>query len=355
MKHLTILAATAIGICAMLQTNAASATDAWWPVRILDAGSDPVRVIEYSPPANATKPWKICVLFPHMKDSFWVAVDYGVVSEARRLGVNLTVYEAGGYENLPKQISQFDDCLASGFDAIVVGAISENGLAQQFKKAIAAGKPVISTVNPVTKADVTAKMFVAFEAQGEKTGKYLVEYLNGKEAKVGAFPGPAGSGWAEASVDGFKDTIKGVNNITLLTEKYGDSGVAVQLGLVQNALQAYPEMNVIWGGATTAEAAIGAVKEAGRSENMLIMSSYENQAMLDDLKEGKILGFVTQYPVLEGRIAIDQAVEVLEHKPYVKYAKPIPELIAKSNMDTTNMTLILAPAGFKAEFSVRPQ
>jgi protein TorT len=354
MKHLTILAATGIGIGALLQANAASAADAWWPVKILDAGSDPVKVIEYSPPAKATKPWKICVLFPHMKDSFWVAVDYGVVSEAKRLGVNVTVYEAGGYENLPKQISQFEDCLASGFDAIVVGAISEGGLAQQFKKSIAAGT-VISTVNPVTKAEVTAKMFVAFESQGEKTGKYLIEYLNGKEAKVGAFPGPAGSGWAEASVDGFKDVIKGATNITLLTEKYGDSGVAVQLGLVQNALQAFPEMNVIWGGATTAEAAIGAVKEASRAENILILSSYENQAMLDDLKEGKILGFVTQYPVLEGRIAIDQAVEVLEHKPYVKYAKPIPELIAKSNMGTMNMSLMLAPADFKAEFSVKTQ
>ena len=32
------------------------------------------------------KPWNICVLFPHMKDTFWVAVDYGVVEEARADG-----------------------------------------------------------------------------------------------------------------------------------------------------------------------------------------------------------------------------------------------------------------------------
>ena len=56
-----------------------------------------------------------------MKDTFWVAVDYGIVEEAKRMGVNMTLYQAGGYENLPQQLAQFDDCMAGNFDAIVVG------------------------------------------------------------------------------------------------------------------------------------------------------------------------------------------------------------------------------------------
>ena len=51
----------------------------------------------------------------------------------------------------------------------------------------------------------------------------------------------------------------------MLGDKFGDSGVAVQFGLIQNALQAYPDMNVIWGCAPAAEAAVGAVA-AGRQE-----------------------------------------------------------------------------------------
>jgi periplasmic protein TorT len=70
----------------------------------------------------------------------------------------------------------------------------------------------------------------------------------------------------------------------------------VQLGLIQNALQAYPDMNVIWGCAPAAEAAVGAVAQAGKKD-VLIMSSYENQAMLEALQKGEILGFATQYPV----------------------------------------------------------
>ena len=79
------------------------------------------QTVEYTPLPKASKPWNICVLFPHMKDTFWVAADYGVVEEAKRMGVNMTMYQAGGYENLPKQLSQFDDCMAGNFDAISSG------------------------------------------------------------------------------------------------------------------------------------------------------------------------------------------------------------------------------------------
>jgi len=337
---------------ALAHAATAQAADKWWPAKIYDLDSGTAKVAEYSPLEKAAKPWNICVLFPHMKDTFWVAVDYGVVEEAKRMGVNMTLYQAGGYENLPKQLSQFDDCLAGNFDAIIVGPISEAGLDKKFAEGIKAGKTIISTVNPVAKSTVTSKMTVDFDTMGEQTGTYLLDYLKGKSAKVATFPGPAGSGWAEDFLKGFKKSVDGKSNVAMLGDKFGDSGVAVQLGLIQNALQAYPDMDVIWGCAPAAEAAIGAVAQAGR-KGVLIMSSYENQAMLDALKKAEILGFATQYPVMQGRIAIDTAVRVLEKKPYVKSAKAIPDMIALSNLDKINMSLVLAPADFSAVYSVK--
>ncbi len=339
---------------ALLGAPAAQAED-WWPIKVYDASSGSNQEINYEPLAKAAKPWKLCVLFPHMKDSFWVAVAYGIVEEAKRQNVNMTLFEAGGYENLPRQLSQFDDCMAGGYDAIIVGAISEAGLAKKFEEGIAAGKPVISTVNPVADAKTTAKMFVEFDTMGEQTGKYLVEDLAGADAKVVNFPGPAGSGWAESFNDGFKKAIDGVSNVELLDEKFGDSGVAVQLQLIQDALQAYPDMNVIWGTAPTAEAAIAAVAEVGREGEIKIMSSYENQAMLDALTRGDILGFATQYPVLEGKVAIDMAVRALEGQPLMTFVKPIPDMIAKGTVDKINMGLVLAPADWQPVYSVEAQ
>ena len=341
----------AAGVCA---APAARAADQWWPVKVYDMDSGKPVVTDYSPLPKAEKPWNICVLFPHMKDTFWVAVDYGIVEEAKRMGVNMTLYEAGGYENLQKQLSQFDDCMAANFDAIIVGPISEAGLTRKMKEAQKAGKPVISTVNPLPKAPAAARMFVDFTLMGKQTGTFLVDDVKGQPAKVVNFPGPAGSGWAEQFNDGFKDAIASAKNMQLLGVKFGDSGVAVQLGLIQNALQAYPDMNVIWGCAPAAEAAIGAVRQAGRP-NVKIISSYENQAMLDALNKGEILAFATQYPVLEGRVAIDTAVRILERKPYIKYSQTIPSMIDKADLSKVNMSLVLAPADFKAAYSVKAQ
>ena len=63
-----------------------------------------------------------------MKDAYWLGVDYGVVDEAKRLGVAMNLVEAGGYTELNKQISQIENCVANGAQAVVIGAISADGL-----------------------------------------------------------------------------------------------------------------------------------------------------------------------------------------------------------------------------------
>ncbi len=142
------------------------------------------------------------------------------------------------------------------------------------------------------------------------------------------------------------------SRVKKLTSKFGDTGVSAQLQLVQDALQAYPSMNYIWGTAPTAEAAIGALAEAGRGD-VKIFSTYENQAMLDALKRGDITAFTTQYPVIEGRVAIDEAVRILEKKPFVRLIQPIPGVIDKGSMDKVNMSTVLAPANWSPVYNIR--
>ncbi len=184
--------ATGLSLAAL---SPASAQESWFPMKIFDSSSGTPTPAEYTPVGKAEKPYNLCVLFPHMKDSFWVAVAYGVVKQAEAANVNMTLYEAGGYENLPRQLSQFDDCLASGADAIIVGAISGAGLAQKFDEAKAKGVPVVGVVNPVPIEKLPAANFVDFAAMGGVTAKGLLASLgSGETANVVTFPGPRGLG-----------------------------------------------------------------------------------------------------------------------------------------------------------------
>src|SRR3989441_11326121 len=107
----------------------------WWPFPVEDR--DPPFDMEgkkiknqYTPLPHAAKKWNICVSFPHMKDAYWTAVDYGVVAESKRLGVKMQLVEAGGYTNLPKQIKQHQGLGSQGAGAGVIGGLSETGLHQ---------------------------------------------------------------------------------------------------------------------------------------------------------------------------------------------------------------------------------
>ena len=59
-------------------------------------------LVEYAPlkASEVNKKHHICVSFPHLKDSYWVGVAYGIISEGRRLEQKITLFEAGGYTNL---------------------------------------------------------------------------------------------------------------------------------------------------------------------------------------------------------------------------------------------------------------
>lgn len=342
------LAITAVTLGCSL--TAAAQDKKWWPLDVFD-GLAQGKVISYSPVEKAQKPWKLCVLFPHMKDSFWAGVDYGIVDEARRLGVNVVIYEAGGYDQLPRQLSQFDDCRASKADAIILGAISEAGLKQKLEEAHAAKIPVIGTANPIANAPTEARVHSSFEESGAASAKGLLQRLNGRSANVLLFPGPQGSGWAEGYRDGFVQAVKG-SKVKILETKWGVPDVGVQIKLVQDALQAYPTADVIWGGAPAVEAAITAVQESGRS-NISIVAAYENQAIADAVKRGDILGFASSYPVVSGRIAVDQAIRVLERKPVTKYVMSIPHFVGKDNFAKTDVALIFAPPGFRPVYRVQ--
>lgn len=336
----------------LLASAHVAAADDWWPFSIAAAkGGDlnAVETIDYVPLEKAEKPWNLCVLFPHLQDSYWLSINYGIAEESKRLGVKFTLLQAGGYSNLPKQISQYDDCLAAGADAILIGSISEAGLAAKINEGMAKGVVNVALANPILETPITARITPDFRAKGFQTGETVKAFLGDKGGAAVGFPGPQGSGWAETYMSGFRDSTA-TGNVKLLAEMYGEASVPAQLRLVEDALQTYPDMTVIWGGAPTAEAAVGAVADAGR-DDVTIISSYENQTILKAVETGDVLAFATEYPVIIGRIGIDLAVRALEEKDHETILLVAPGIVSKDNVDSIDTTQIFAPEGFQPVFS----
>jgi protein TorT len=308
---------------------------------------------EYSPLEKASTKWNICVSFPHMKDAYWLAVDYGVAAEAKDLGVTMHLVEAGGYTNLSKQISQIEDCVANGAQAVVIGSISLDGLNKTVEELRAKKLPVIDVINGISSPEISAKSLVSFKEMGYNAGAYIAkQHPKGSgKVQVAWFPGPPGAGWVEAGNKGFLDAVKD-SDVEVVETKYGDTGKEVQLKLVEDSLQAHPDIKYIAGTSPTTEAAVELLRERNLSEKIKVVAYYFTPGVYQDIKRDRVMAAPTDSAVIQGRIAIDQAVRILEGKPYLKHVGPEIYMIDKSNIGSFDYASSLAPENWSPVFNV---
>ncbi|MCQ0093734.1 TMAO reductase system periplasmic protein TorT [Roseovarius sp. M141] len=345
-------------LAATLLPGAALAQDAWFPYDAEQTepafAADGARTpVTYEALETAEKPWNICAALPHMKDAYWLGVDYGLVEEARRLGVKLNVTDAGGYTELANQISQIEDCVASGADAVIVGAISYDGLNSVIAEVAGKGIPVIDVINGVSSQDISGKALVSFNTMGSEIGNYLAEKhpAGSDEVTVGWFPGPAGAGWVEAANTGFMTAVEG-SAVKVLEPRYGDTGKEAQLKLVEDVLQANPEVDYIAGTAVTAEAAQGVIRSRGLTDQTGILAFYLTPGVWTGIERGFITAAPADSMVIQARMAVDQAIRVLEGKDYIKHVGPKIFVINQDNIADTNRAAVLPPEDFSPIFSV---
>lgn len=347
----TVLAVFAAG---WLATSSCVAGETWR----LDTWSPPFdyngrqQTIDYVPLPHAAKPWRLCAAYPHLKDSYWLSVNYGMVEQARHLGIKLQVVEAGGYPNLDRQISQVKDCAATA-DALIVGTVSFDGLTPTIRE-IAKHMPVIATVNDINDVGISAKSGVSWVMMGKAVGDYFAARHPAGSApvKVAWFPGPKGAGWVSFVEQGFRAGIAR-SSADVVAVKWGDTGFEAQLLLLEETLEQHPDINYIIGSAVTADAAVSLLRAKGLTGKISVLADYFTHGTYRAIMRGKVLAAPTDQPVLQGRLAIDQAVRSLEGNLTVVHAGPEIRIIDQGGLSALKIDDSLAPAWFKPTFEVK--
>lgn len=147
--------------------------------------------VQASTPLKAKRAWKLCALYPSLKDSYWLSLNYGMQEAARRYGVDLKVLEAGGYSQLATQQAQIDQCKQWGAEAILLGSSTTSF--PDLQKQVAS-LPVIELVNAIDAPQVKSRVGVPWFQMGYQPGRYLVQWAHGKPLNVLLMPGPDNAG-----------------------------------------------------------------------------------------------------------------------------------------------------------------
>ncbi len=335
------------------------AEKAWYPLEV-DVWNPPFNDERqhdqkmYTPLDRAQKKWRIRVFIPHLKDAYWLGVNYGLIDEARRLGISLSIYEAGGYDQLSVQRRQIEDSLKEKPDGLIIGAISLEGLNDLVKKAADMGIPVLDLINGLSSPDIAARAAVSFWDMGHQAGTYLrrLQKNMGKPMKVAWFPGPKGAGWVAAGDAGFRKAIA-YGAIDIVESQHGDTGSAAQTKLIEAVLNRHAaELDGIVGTAVTAEAAVKILRRRGLADRIKILSYYYSPGVDRGIRRGHITAAPSDLTVLQARIAVDVMVRILEKKTYYKHVAPKVMVLDRDNIRSWDSSTTLAPKGFRPIFSI---
>lgn len=374
MKRMFILFVCCFIFLVVGVTNIKAEEKQWWPLDVFTVTDAPQNVgigekmesgvisySQYTPPMKAKKAFRIGVLFPHLKDPYWLGPAYGVATEAKRLGVSMTLLSAGGYENNIKQIDQLEDLAVKGVDGVIIVPLSytaqDNAIAKLHKQGI----PVIELLNDCRTDELVTKVGVSFMQMGYAAGRHIIEDAenNGlKKINTAYFPGPAGAAWSEYSWQGFKKAIEEspipVENLAV---KWGEMAKEIQIKMIEDVLMTFGgKLDYIAGDALAAGVAIIPIREKGYRGKIKIVSVDLSDYVIPWIKTGDILAGISSQGIYQSRLAMNLLVEVLNED---KSVDEFPDVIGANvqtltidNYDEFPMDAILAPKGFSPIFKV---
>ncbi|NVC61731.1 TMAO reductase system periplasmic protein TorT [Vibrio sp. 05-20-BW147] len=300
---------------------------------------------------------KLCAIYPHLKDSYWLSVNYGMVSEAQKENVNLRVLEAGGYPNTTKQQQQLMLCSKWGADAIILGTVDPLAFNENLQK-WTGNIPIFATVNQLIldkkqSQNLKGSVGVDWYWMGHQAGQYLAQKhpAGSGVKKVVLLLGPKSSGGTKPVDKGFREAIEG-SDIRIIESFWADNDKELQRNLVQQAID-MPDVDYLVGSAVAMEAAISELRSANKTGEIGLISTYLSHGIYRGLLRNKIEFAPTDKMVLQGRLSVEQAVSYLRQQQYETHSSPIIQPLTPDTLNVSTIEESLSPSEYRPIFDVK--
>ncbi|MGI5927669.1 MAG: substrate-binding domain-containing protein [Thermacetogeniaceae bacterium] len=230
-----------------------------------------------------------------------------------------------------KQISDVEDLIAQGCDAILISPVDSKGIKTALQACVDAGIPAI--IVDVLAEDVdlpSCQIATDNYLCGVQIAEYLIE-LSGGTAKV-AIVDYSISTTVNERIAGFMDTIADYPEIVILDQQDAIPTIDAGLELVENYLQAHQDITDIFCfNDLTAQGALNACKGAGRTE-IRIYGVDGNTDNIQLIANGsQIVATSAQFPAVEGKTAAEVALKILAGDSVDSYIPVSPALVNIDN------------------------
>jgi ABC-type sugar transport system substrate-binding protein len=225
----------------------------------------------------------------------------------------LKVTDAGW--NPAKQVSDIEDLLSGGVDAILFWPVDEKAILPVLKKAADKGVVTVNIgYNFMRDPSVTANAYVNQWDYATQNAQKLVESLGGKGKIVAMLP-IAGSSAAVVQLAALQEVLKANPGVELLSAEYGDWDRAKAKQLTENLLQRFPQIDGVFSPAGQMSLGVyEAFDEAGRLGELTFSPGDDYNGWTKLVAKEQKWGAVTS-GLEVGREAVKEAVAILKGDP----------------------------------------
>lgn len=238
-----------------------------------------------------------------------------IAAEAAQFGYE-TIVVSGDYD-ISKQQNQVSDFIVQGVDVIVLTPINSQSIGTSVGAANEAGIPVFTADIAVLAEGVEVVSHIATDnyQAGRVAGRAMVEGL-GASGQVGILD------FAEVEsvimrTRGFFDELEAQAEATgieleVVARLPGGAEKAVSYRAAQDMLQAHPDLKGIFAiNDPSALGAVAALEEAGRADEVIVVSVDGQPEGRRAVLEGKIYGDAVQYPDKIARTTVQTIMKYL--------------------------------------------
>lgn len=265
-------------------------------------------------PAEESKPaesstYKIALIQQHQTNAFQIAVTEGAQAKAAELGVELTVLSAD--QDAATQISQIEQCVSEGYNAILFEPVDPDGLRDAAKAAADAGVVVINVVSFCTdweNAGIAAVSCGNNIKAGENEMQHVADLLGGK-GNVAILTGPSAVTDALDRLTGYENILANypdMKQVVAPADCQWDTAKAQ--ATVESWLSAYDLDAIV---CQNDGMAVGAGNAAGVDSGIVITGLDGTPDGYEAIKDGRITGTVAQDGGAMAANAVEAAVTLL--------------------------------------------
>jgi ribose transport system substrate-binding protein len=221
-------------------------------------------------------------------------------------------------DSATQQISDMNDLITQGVDAIIISAVDVSGVCPSIDKALEAGIPVIVQERSVECDKFTSFIDLDATNVAENEMEFIATRLGGK-GKIAIISGVPGAGHTVLSDKGYANILANYPEIEVTNEEYAKYDPSLAKQDAATILTANPDIEAfasIDGEMTTG--IVEAAEQAGKLDQMKAWTGNDQNGWMLTAVENDLPNLTVPYSPTAGAVAVETAVKILRGEEVMK-------------------------------------